>query len=65
MSNRGLSTNNTLLGGQSRIDTKEQRVAVIMDIKKCDWTFTTQPGALRRVIMNLFGTLVVPYAKGT
>lgn len=35
---------------------KEQRVAVILDIKKHDWIFTTQPGALRRVIMNLFGT---------
>jgi len=59
LTNRGLKTNETLLGGQSiasEVGTKEQRVAVILDIKKHDWIFTTQPGALRRVIMNLFGT---------
>ena len=59
LSDRGLSTNRTLLGGQSaaaELSNKSKRVAVVMDIKKYDWVFMTQPGALRRVIMNLFGT---------
>ncbi|KAI9880255.1 MAG: hypothetical protein M1830_004600 [Pleopsidium flavum] len=57
LSSRGLNPNRTLLGGQSasELDTKEHRVAVIMDIQRHDWIFTTQPGAFRRVIMNIFG----------
>ena len=30
-------------------------VDIILDIEKGDYNFTTQPGALRRVIMNVFG----------
>lgn len=30
-------------------------VDVILDIEQADWIFMTQPGAVRRVIMNLFG----------
>jgi signal transduction histidine kinase len=30
-------------------------VEVIVDIKEGDWVYKTQPGALRRIIMNIFG----------
>ncbi|PYH93400.1 sensor histidine kinase/response regulator [Aspergillus ellipticus CBS 707.79] len=30
-------------------------VEVVMDISYNDWTYLTQPGALRRIIMNVFG----------
>lgn len=34
--------------GRSKID-------VIVDIEKEDWVYRTQPGALRRIVMNIFG----------
>jgi signal transduction histidine kinase len=35
---------------------KKERLAIIMDIGwRSNWTFNTQSGALRRVLMNLFG----------
>lgn len=35
---------------------KKERLAIIMDISwRSNWTFNTQSGALRRVLMNLFG----------
>jgi signal transduction histidine kinase len=35
---------------------KKERLAIIMDIDwRSNWTFNTQSGALRRVLMNLFG----------
>jgi signal transduction histidine kinase len=35
---------------------KKERLAIIMDIGwRPNWTFNTQSGALRRVLMNLFG----------
>ena len=39
-------------------------VDIILDIEKADYTFTTQPGALRRVIMNIFGNALKYTAKG-
>ncbi|PVH70536.1 hypothetical protein DL98DRAFT_618851 [Cadophora sp. DSE1049] len=35
---------------------KKERLAIVMDIGwRSNWTFNTQSGALRRVLMNLFG----------
>ncbi|CRG82830.1 two-component sensor protein histidine protein kinase (dhkk, dhkj) [Talaromyces islandicus] len=31
------------------------KVDVIIDIEKGDWVYRTQPGALRRIVMNIFG----------
>ncbi len=33
----------------------KQPVEVVLDFEKHDWLFLTQPGALRRIIMNIFG----------
>jgi len=33
----------------------ESSVEIILDFEKRDWNFKIQPGALRRIIMNLFG----------
>lgn len=33
----------------------EKPVDVVLDFEKQDWRFLTQPGALRRIIMNIFG----------
>ena len=35
--------------------TTKQHVEVILDFEKQNWQFHTQPGALRRIIMNIFG----------
>ena len=33
----------------------KQPVEIVLDFEKHDWHFLTQPGALRRIIMNIFG----------
>lgn len=44
----------------------DELVDVLLDIEKGDWQFVTQPGALRRVIMNLVSDpardFVIPYS---
>ena len=39
-------------------------VEVLLDIARGDFVFTTQPGALRRIIMNLFGNSLKYTDKG-
>ena len=55
-------TQSDLRGGGDRPGLGELRaqgvgkpVEIVLDIEKGDYNFTTQPGALRRVIMNVFG----------
>ncbi|KAI9838064.1 MAG: hypothetical protein M1819_006219 [Sarea resinae] len=45
-------------GSSSRTTVVIKPVTVIIDIAKHDWTFVTQPGALRRIFMNLFGNAI-------
>ena len=49
--------------GQSGLGRKN--VEIILDIEDGNWNFTTQPGALRRVIMNLFGNAVKYTMEGS
>jgi len=42
----------------------EQPVEVILYIESGDWVFMTQPGAVRRVIMNIFGNAVKYTTQG-
>ncbi|KAL8730215.1 MAG: hypothetical protein Q9166_004192 [cf. Caloplaca sp. 2 TL-2023] len=52
---RGLPmANNSLLGGSSQ-QKNAKNIEVILDIAQDDYCFVTQPGALRRVVMNIFG----------
>jgi signal transduction histidine kinase/CheY-like chemotaxis protein len=37
---------------------KSDAVEVILDIDPGDWVFMTQPGAVRRIIMNIFGNAI-------
>ncbi len=37
------------------VKTSDKPVEIILDFEKHDWHFLTQPGALRRIIMNIFG----------
>ncbi|KAL8820762.1 MAG: hypothetical protein Q9223_001078 [Gallowayella weberi] len=54
-SDRGLpAANSSLLGGSTEQKTAKN-IEVILDIAQEDYCFTTQPGALRRVVMNIFG----------
>ena len=53
-SERGLTSSRSLLGG-SGTQLVGKPIDVILDIDHGDFTFTTQPGAVRRVIMNVFG----------
>jgi signal transduction histidine kinase len=45
--------------------TTEKPVEIILDIPYGDYIFNTQPGALRRVIMNIFGNALKYTEKGT
>ena len=53
ISERGTASERRDLKDSGKIVTKD--VEVILDISRGDFVFTTQPGALRRIIMNLFG----------
>lgn len=55
-SERGLVPNSrSLLDGPSGAQVPGKSINVVLDIAPGDYTFTTQPGALRRIMMNLFG----------
>ncbi|TKA71357.1 hypothetical protein B0A49_07552 [Cryomyces minteri] len=43
---------------------EEKDLEVFLDIQKTDWRFSTQSGALRRIIMNIFGNAIKYTAKG-
>ena len=40
-------------------------VRISLDIQKADWNFLTQPGAVRRIIMNLTGNSIKYTSKGS
>ncbi|EXJ66842.1 uncharacterized protein A1O5_10037 [Cladophialophora psammophila CBS 110553] len=40
-------------------------VKITLDVQKADWTFLTQPGAVRRIIMNLTGNAIKYTSRGT
>ncbi|MCJ1393340.1 hypothetical protein MMC18_006213 [Xylographa bjoerkii] len=50
---RGLATANRSLLGGAGAQFARKALDVVLDIEPGDYTFTTQPGALRRVVMNL------------
>ncbi|MCJ1283172.1 hypothetical protein MMC26_002499 [Xylographa opegraphella] len=50
---RGLATANRSLLGGAGAQFARKTLDVVLDIEPGDYTFTTQPGALRRVVMNL------------
>ncbi|KAI4201143.1 MAG: hypothetical protein LQ350_003458 [Teloschistes chrysophthalmus] len=54
-SDRGLSIASKSLLGGSFEGHNFKSIEVILDIAQDDYCFTTQPGALRRVVMNIFG----------
>ncbi|KAL8735060.1 MAG: hypothetical protein Q9181_002962 [Wetmoreana brouardii] len=54
-SDRGLSVDNKSQLGGSNEQKSLKDIEVILDVAQADYTFTTQPGALRRVVMNIFG----------
>ena len=47
-----------------RLSIYESAVEVILYIESGDWVFMTQPGAVRRVIMNIFGNAVKYTTQG-
>ena len=53
-----------MLGG-SGAQITAKLVDVILDIDKGDFTFTTQPGAVRRIIMNVFGNALKYTEQGS
>ena len=53
--NRGLNHGMTSIFTGGALSNTAKRVEVILDIDRGDYTFTTQQGALRRLIMNLLG----------
>ncbi|KAF2843657.1 hypothetical protein M501DRAFT_994658 [Patellaria atrata CBS 101060] len=48
----------------SQISSGRPNVEVILDMPRRDWMFVTQPGAFRRVVMNLFGNALKYTAMG-
>ncbi|KAL8842089.1 MAG: hypothetical protein Q9176_002781 [Flavoplaca citrina] len=53
-SDRPFVGNASMLGGSAE-QRNARRIEVILDIAQDDYCFVTQPGALRRVVMNIFG----------
>ena len=64
-SQKGLAGSDRALLGGSAGKASGKILEVILDITEGDYTFTTQPGALRRVIMNLFSNSLKYTEKGT
>ena len=62
ISERGTASERRDLRDGGKRVTKD--VEVILDISRGDFVFTTQPGALRRIIMNLFGNSLKYTDKG-
>lgn len=52
------TTNQRLIRNAVNESDNENDVEVIIDIARKDWVYKTQPGALRRIIMNIFGNAV-------
>ncbi|KGO77364.1 CheY-like superfamily [Penicillium italicum] len=44
-----------LMPHQTKLQNQRSNVEVVIDVSFRDWVYRTQPGALRRIIMNLFG----------
>lgn len=44
-----------LMPHKTKLQNQRSNVEVVVDISFRDWVYRTQPGALRRIIMNLFG----------
>ncbi|OQD69368.1 hypothetical protein PENPOL_c002G09081 [Penicillium polonicum] len=44
-----------LMPHQTKPQNQRSNVEVVIDVSFRDWVYRTQPGALRRIIMNLFG----------
>lgn len=63
ISNSGGSTTGHRSMSQALKDSKKL-VEVVLDFEKQDWRFLTQPGALRRIIMNIFGNAQKYTEKG-
>lgn len=57
------ATNRAVLGG-SGAQLTGKPISIVLDIDEGDFIFTTQPGALRRVIMNVFGNALKYTDKG-
>jgi signal transduction histidine kinase len=49
---------------REQVGDQQLNVEVVIDIKPGDWRFRTQPGALRRIIMNIFGNAMKYTDKG-
>ena len=62
--NRGLTHGSTSIFTGGALSDMAKRVEVILDIDCGDYTFTTQQGALRRLIMNLLGNSLKYTEKG-
>ena len=63
-SNRGILAAKRALSERSGARLARAPVEIILDIGFGDYTFTTQPGALRRLIMNIFGNALKYTEKG-
>lgn len=62
---KGLKITKSLLEGQGKTAERPKAVEVILDIEQENWVFMTQPGALRRVVMNVFGNAIKYTHKGS
>lgn len=52
------------IDGKSGVSSLTPKVEIILDIPPGNWMFLTQPGAFRRVVMNVFGNSLKYTAKG-
>ena len=52
-------------GSSQRGEPRLAAVDIVLDVQQADWTFLTQPGAIRRIIMNITGNAIKYTSQGT
>jgi signal transduction histidine kinase/CheY-like chemotaxis protein len=60
----GLNRQGSSSGTDGRASMPKDEPQVILDVQKADWSFISQPGAIRRIVLNIAGNSLKYTTKG-